>query len=74
MPTEADAEPPDEVVYFYSCDVANEIRLDRAAELFSGRSAPLSAGGTRRARCPSRAPWFVLVAFFAFDLARLLLK
>lgn len=41
MPTEpTDAELRGEVVYFYAFDVANEIRLDRAAELLSGRSAP----------------------------------
>jgi hypothetical protein len=41
MPTEhSDAELRGEVVYLYAFDVANEIRLDRAAELLSGRSAP----------------------------------
>jgi hypothetical protein len=39
MPTEPTAaELRGEVVYFYAFDVANEIRLDRAAELLSGRS------------------------------------
>lgn len=41
-------EPPDaklrgEVVYFYAFDVANEIHLDRAAELLSGRSTSFVA-------------------------------
>ncbi|MBN9119418.1 MAG: hypothetical protein J0I06_09705 [Planctomycetes bacterium] len=43
MPTD----PPDaalrgEVVYLYAFDVASEIRLDRAAELLSGRSTPFA--------------------------------
>src|SRR5262245_57849912 len=44
MPTEpTDAELRGEVVYFHAFDVANEIRLDRAGERLSGRSAPFTA-------------------------------
>jgi hypothetical protein len=54
-------EPPPvfrgEVVYLYAFDVANEVRLDRAAELLPAKSAPV-AGRDRPAprevpvRCP----------------------
>lgn len=44
MPTEpTGAGLRGEVVYFYAFDVANEFRLDRAAELLAGRSAPFAA-------------------------------
>lgn len=39
-----------EVVYLYSFDVANEIRLDRAAELLSARPVPFAARPERAAR------------------------
>src|SRR5262245_33348148 len=38
-----------EVVYLYAFDVANEIRLDRAAELLSGQSAPFTTRQDRPA-------------------------
>ncbi|MCI0702792.1 MAG: hypothetical protein L0241_17055 [Planctomycetia bacterium] len=38
-----------QVVYLYAFDVANEIRLDRAAELLSGKSQPFTARGDRPA-------------------------
>lgn len=38
-----------EVVYLYAFDVANEIRLDRAAELLAGRAAPFAARPERPA-------------------------
>jgi hypothetical protein len=50
MPTEQpDGELRGEVVYLYAFDVANEIRLDRAAELLSGQSAPFTVRLDRRA-------------------------
>ncbi|AMV25261.1 hypothetical protein VT84_12750 [Gemmata sp. SH-PL17] len=39
----SNAELRGEVVYFYAFDVANEIRLDRAAELLAGRSTSFTA-------------------------------
>jgi hypothetical protein len=50
MPTEpTDAEFRGEVVYFYAFDVASEIRLDRAAQLLTGRSAPFTVQSDRAA-------------------------
>ncbi len=50
MPTEpSDAELRGEAVYFYAFDVANEIRLDRASELFAGHSTPFTARWERPA-------------------------
>ena len=40
---EPEGELRGEVVYLYAFDVANEIRLGRAAELLSGRAAPFAA-------------------------------
>ena len=39
-----------EVVYLYAFDVANEIRLDRAAELLSARPVPFAARPERASR------------------------
>lgn len=50
MPTEpTGAGLRGEVVYFYAFDVASEIRLDRAAALLAGRSAPFAARWDRPA-------------------------
>jgi hypothetical protein len=50
MPAEpTDADLQGEVVYFYAFDVANEIHLDRAAELLAGRSTRFTARWDRPA-------------------------
>jgi hypothetical protein len=50
MPTEpSDAGLRGEVVYLYAFDVANEIRLDRAAERIAGHAAPFPAAWDRPA-------------------------
>ncbi|MBM3980714.1 MAG: hypothetical protein FJ304_10590 [Planctomycetes bacterium] len=50
MPTEPTASDlRGEVVYLYAFDVANEIRLDRAAELLAGRSTPFAVRPDRPA-------------------------
>ncbi|MFM8271922.1 MAG: hypothetical protein ACKODX_06250, partial [Gemmata sp.] len=50
MPTEpSDAALRGEVVYLYAFDVANQVRMDRAAELLAGRAAPFLAARERPA-------------------------